>query len=65
MPQNCSADVEAVMKYVDSVIGSNDQSAINELMTYFSLGNSGSIFNFLDFSKRSYCILRYIDTYID
>lgn len=31
MPQNCSADVQAVIQHVDSVFTGNNQSAINEV----------------------------------
>ncbi|KAI1784405.1 peptidase S28 [Ganoderma leucocontextum] len=37
MPANCSADVEAVIAHVDSVIGSNDTAAINALKGTFGL----------------------------
>ncbi|KAM5545184.1 hypothetical protein V8D89_001295 [Ganoderma adspersum] len=37
MPANCSADVEAVITHVDSVIGSNDASAISALQSTFGL----------------------------
>ncbi|KAI1784395.1 serine carboxypeptidase S28-domain-containing protein [Ganoderma leucocontextum] len=37
MPANCSADVEAVIAHVDSVLGSNDTDAINALKATFGL----------------------------
>ena len=37
MPANCSADVEAVIAHVDSVIGSNNTSAISALKATFGL----------------------------
>ncbi|KAM5545186.1 hypothetical protein V8D89_001297 [Ganoderma adspersum] len=37
MPANCSADVEAVITHVDSVIGSNDTTAITTLKSTFGL----------------------------
>lgn len=37
MPANCSADVEAVITHVDSVIGSNDTTAISALKSTFGL----------------------------
>ena len=37
MPANCSADVEAVIAHVDSLIGSNDTSAISALKATFGL----------------------------
>ncbi|KAF9553738.1 hypothetical protein CPC08DRAFT_697416 [Agrocybe pediades] len=51
MPQNCSADVEAVMKYVDSVVASKNQTAITELQTYFSLGDVGGVPEFLQWME--------------
>ncbi|KAH9888524.1 peptidase S28 [Cubamyces lactineus] len=37
MPANCSADIEAVIAHVDSVIASNDSTQINTLKSTFGL----------------------------
>ncbi|KAK7470336.1 hypothetical protein VKT23_001765 [Stygiomarasmius scandens] len=37
MPQNCSADVEAVISHIDSVFTSNDTAAINKIKNLFGL----------------------------
>lgn len=39
MPTNCSADVEAVITHVDSVLTGSNQTAINETKALFGLGN--------------------------
>jgi hypothetical protein len=38
MPQNCSADVQAVIAHVDEVFTGNDTDAIQELKELFGLG---------------------------
>ena len=38
MPQNCSADVEAAIAYVDEVMGSGNATAIQALKETFGLG---------------------------
>ena len=38
MPQNCSADVQAVIAHVDQVFTSGDQSAIDSLKATFGMG---------------------------
>jgi len=42
------------MKDVDDIIASKNQTAINDLMTFFSLGNTGGVHNFLEWSKHPY-----------
>ncbi|PCH36001.1 peptidase S28 [Wolfiporia cocos MD-104 SS10] len=37
MPQNCSADVQAVIAHIDEVFTSNDTDAINEIKQTFSM----------------------------
>jgi len=37
MPQNCSADVEAVISHIDSVFTSNDKAAVNKIKNLFGL----------------------------
>lgn len=39
MPQNCSADVQAVVAYIDEVFMGNNQSAIDELKANWGLGD--------------------------
>ncbi|KAI8968824.1 peptidase S28 [Trametes punicea] len=41
MPLNCSADIEAVVAHVDSVIASNDSAQINTLQSTFGLQGLG------------------------
>ncbi|KAI1265567.1 serine carboxypeptidase S28 [Xylariaceae sp. FL1019] len=47
MPKNCSADVKAVIKYVDGVLCSEDKEDINTLKTRFGL----SALNDADFAR--------------
>ncbi|KAF4615694.1 hypothetical protein D9613_012558 [Agrocybe pediades] len=51
MPQNCSADVEQVIKYVDSVAASGNRSAIAKLEDTFGLGSVESVEEFLEWMR--------------
>lgn len=37
MPKNCSADVEAVIGYVDKILGSGNATAIHDMKAIFGL----------------------------
>ena len=39
MPQNCSADVQAVIQYVDQVFTSEDSQKIQETKDLFGMGD--------------------------
>ncbi len=39
MPQNCSADVQAVIQYVDQVFTSGDDQMIQEVKDIFGMGS--------------------------
>jgi hypothetical protein len=39
MPQNCSADVQAVIQYVDQVFTSGDDQTIQEVKDIFGMGS--------------------------
>lgn len=39
MPKNCSADVQAVVEYVDTVFKGANQSAIDEVKQIFGLSD--------------------------
>lgn len=39
MPQNCSADFQRVVAYVDETINSGNQTAVDELKNLFGLGD--------------------------
>ena len=39
MPQHCSADVDAVITYIDQVFTNGTQAEINEIKTLFGLPN--------------------------
>ena len=41
MPANCSADVQAVIAHVDSVLAANDSAQITALKTTFGLQGLG------------------------
>lgn len=37
IPANCSADIEAVVNHIDSVLGTGDESAIHAMKSTFGL----------------------------
>ena len=39
MPQNCSADVQAVIKHIDQVFQGKDTAAINALKSNWGMGD--------------------------
>ncbi|KAH7925534.1 peptidase S28 [Leucogyrophana mollusca] len=46
MPKNCSADVEAVIAYLDKMYAANNNTALQSLKTTFGLGNLSHIADF-------------------
>ena len=52
MPQNCSADVTAVIALVDSVLDAGNTTEIEELKEFFGLGNLTRAADFAHARKR-------------